>query len=439
MTKALSRYVVAERSLDEAKTIDAVSEVCGFYEGLRKAAHGMKDRKAEIEAAEFNLRAKRKLGLLMKAASEAGVLAKAGRKNRGKNTPIKPTLADAGVDKNLAKAARKLAGLSDDAFKKGIANWRREADHGEGRVATNLPEPPKEATGPSAKIRANNISLKEWEKFSADERREFLQPENFPTNAQFNEQKSGGIEWAQWSWNPVTGCRHDCPYCYARDIAKHYSDVYPHGFEPAFRPYMLNAPRNTSVPNEANDDTRFKNVFTCSMADLFGRWVPAEWINAVLSTVRENSQWNFLFLTKFPKRMSEFSIPPNAWMGTTVDLQARVANAEAAFARLNKEAGIRWLSVEPMLEPVKFNKLELFNWVVIGGASRSEKTPVFQPPLPWIIDLYTQAKNAGCAVYMKTNLLGNRVLELPFNAAIKGDPTSAPEPFHYLGKPELAA
>jgi protein gp37 len=126
-------------------------------------------------------------------------------------------------------------------------------------------------------------------------------------------------------------------------------------------------------------------------------------------------------------------------MGTTVDLQARVANAEAAFARLNKEAGIRWLSVEPMLEPVKFNKLELFNWVVIGGASRSEKTPVFQPPLPWIIDLYTQAKNAGCAVYMKTNLLGNRVLELPFNAAIKGDPTSAPEPFHYLGKPELAA
>jgi pyruvate-formate lyase-activating enzyme len=25
-----------------------------------------------------------------------------------------------------------------------------------------------------------------------------------------------------WSWNPVTGCLHDCPYCYARDIANRF-------------------------------------------------------------------------------------------------------------------------------------------------------------------------------------------------------------------------
>lgn len=28
------------------------------------------------------------------------------------------------------------------------------------------------------------------------------------------------IEWAKWTWNPVTGCKHDCRYCYARDLAK---------------------------------------------------------------------------------------------------------------------------------------------------------------------------------------------------------------------------
>src|SRR5262249_52669125 len=152
-----------------------------------------------------------------------------------------------------------------------------------------------------------------------------------------NRQEGDGIEWAQWSWNPVTGCKHDCPYCYARDFAQRYRDIYPHGFEPAFRPYLLHAPRNTKVPEQAVPDTRFKNVFTCSMAVLFGRWVHAEWIKAVFAAMRENPQWNFLCLTKFPQRMAEFEIPANAWMGTTVDLQARVANAEAAFAKLREK------------------------------------------------------------------------------------------------------
>ena len=87
------------------------------------------------------------------------------------------------------------------------------------------------------------------------------------------------------------------------------------------------------------------------MADLFGRWVPGEWIERILATVAANPQWNFLFLTKFPKRMSEFVIPPNAWMGTTVDLQARVANAEKVFEKV--KASVRWLSIEPMLEPLR--------------------------------------------------------------------------------------
>lgn len=30
------------------------------------------------------------------------------------------------------------------------------------------------------------------------------------------------IEWCDSTWNPVTGCRHGCPYCYAQRIAKRY-------------------------------------------------------------------------------------------------------------------------------------------------------------------------------------------------------------------------
>lgn len=34
------------------------------------------------------------------------------------------------------------------------------------------------------------------------------------------------IDWADSTWNPVTGCRHSCEYCYARKIAERFGGVY---------------------------------------------------------------------------------------------------------------------------------------------------------------------------------------------------------------------
>lgn len=186
------------------------------------------------------------------------------------------------------------------------------------------------------------------------------------------------------------------------------------------------------VPKEAMLDARFKNVFLGSMADVFGCWVPKEWIDAVLAECAAASVWNFLCLTKFPKRMAEFDVPENVWMGTTVDLQVRVKAAEEAFA--NARSKVRWLSCEPLLEPLRFQHLNRFNWIVIGGASRTSKTPEWRPPFIWIVDLVKQARDAGLKVYFKDNLFGNnpRILELPFDAPIASDPAEAPAVFHYL-------
>src|SRR5262249_55475389 len=155
-----------------------------------------------------------------------------------------------------------------------------------------------------------------------------------------------------------------------------------------------------------------------SMADIFGRWVPTEWIEAVLTQVRSAKDWNFLFLTKFPNRMAEFDFPKNAWVGTSVDLQVRVKAAEKAFAGVN--AKVKWLSIEPLLEPIKFERLDLFQWMVIGGASKSTKTPEWKPPSKWIYDLTKQADEAGCKYYAKSNLFGNTsregFLQLPMAA-----------------------
>ena len=293
----------------------------------------------------------------------------------------------------------------------------------------------EEARQRVARLR-KNCSLDEWKDLNEAER-EMLQAPIAGEGGTFNQQKGDSIEWAQWSWNPVTGCKHDCPYCYARDIAlgerMQQSSLYPNGWEPTFRSLSLNAPKNTKVPKDAATDTRYRNVFTCSMADLFGRWVPIEWINSVMLAVHGNPQWNFLFLTKFPQRFSEIEIPENAWMGTTVDMQARVKNAEKAFANLT--SGVRWLSVEPMIEPITLTRPDLFNWVVIGGASASKQTPAWQPPYRWVESLVRQCDEAGVPVYMKSNLgIANRVLQLPFDAPVKSDPQRAPDAFHYLAQ-----
>jgi protein gp37 len=300
---------------------------------------------------------------------------------------------------------RELLKIEDDGDRAKV--WQSVVGRGETITAIIVTE---EVERFIAQQQKNWLTASEWEATDNEERKRLLA---MSSDSQLNKQDNASIEWAQWSWNPITGCKHDCPYCYARDIAKRF---YPQGFEPSIYPCRFYAPQNTKVPQKADEDTAYRNVFTGSMADIFGRWVPEEWIRLVLQRVENNSQWNFLFLTKFPQRIHEFGqLPKNAWMGTTVDCQERVVNAEKAFAKMG--GGIKWLSVEPMLTPLKFTRLDMFDWVVIGGASRSASTPAWVPPFDWVADLHSQAREAGCAIYHKDNLGmgdGIRLKEFPW-------------------------
>ncbi len=207
------------------------------------------------------------------------------------------------------------------------------------------------------------------------------------------------VEWARWTWNPITGCLNDCDYCYARDIAARF---YDHGFAPTFHPKRLRAPFNTSYPKDAKTNIGARNVFLVSMGDMLGSWVEEDWIRKVLEVCDNARQWNFLVLTKNPKRAAQVEWPPNLWVGTTVDCQARVRAAEEAFADV--QATVKWLSCEPLRERLTFSRLDLFQWVVLGGASRSTRTPEFLPPREWVEALEAQARAAGCMVYEKPNL-----------------------------------
>ena len=305
--------------------------------------------------------------------------------------------------------------LAESGDKRGAAQLRTTLNDKSVHAAYKKAEtdghiPVAQTVKPEKQESANGTyTLVQWDAMSAEEQHTLLSSAALhKSKSKMNFQKSDNIEWAYWSWNPITGCYHGCVYCYARDIAERF---YPQKFDAAIIPNRLSIPRYQKPPAEAAQSIGYRNIFTCSMADLFGKWVPQPWIDAVLDTVRESPEWNFLFLTKFPIRLSEQTWPDNAWVGCTVDTQARVSSAERAFSKV--KAGIKWLSCEPLLEPLKFSSLEMFDWVVIGGQSRSTQAPEFQPPWEWVESLVDQARSAGCQVYFKTNLHA-RPKEYPF-------------------------
>lgn len=239
---------------------------------------------------------------------------------------------------------------------------------------------------------------------------EYPQPQGKP---KFNETRGDGISWARWSWNPVTGCLHGCDYCYARELATsdRYKGSYPVGFTPLYHHERLDAPANTTLPEKHRDDPSWRRVFVCSMADLYGRWVPDEWIDAVHQSMVSNPEWEYLMLTKFPQRYVGLDMPPGAWLGTSVDEQKRVRIAEKAFRELDG-VKVKWLSLEPLTEPLEFTDLSMFDWVVIGAQTETRQpekglVPAVQPDWRWVLDITQQARESGCKVHWKPNLRSN--------------------------------
>lgn len=258
------------------------------------------------------------------------------------------------------------------------------------------------------------------------------------------------IDWCDASWNPVTGCLHGCEYCYARRIARRFGNhmsefrelengmdeqmefhvldkpfefrragwingvyvdlgtngkscPYPFDFEPTFHRYRLDIPKRWTRP---------RNIFVCSMADLFGEWVPDEWIKAVLDACREAPQHRYLFLTKNPTRYDELEDKDiitgkdqNFWLGSTVTVETRDL--------LHYNFGLHtFKSCEPMLAPwppagppnEKYRGAWP-EWVIFGAETGNRKGKVV-PEKEWVDNAVKMCRNIGAKVFMKESLRG---------------------------------
>lgn len=203
------------------------------------------------------------------------------------------------------------------------------------------------------------------------------------------------IEWCDYTWNPVTGCEHGCPYCYARKIAERFrgSKAWPNGFDPTIHNERSADPLKMKKP---------QTIFVCSMADLFGNWVPDKWIDYVMESCKVAPWHTYIFLTKNPARylrLPASHFKGNKWFGTTITTQNdyhKIMTIRSLPGWINT-----FISFEPLLGPID-TELETVSQVIIGA----QTNPFKEPYHFWISEIIDTADKSGVKVFCKDSLAG---------------------------------
>ena len=251
---------------------------------------------------------------------------------------------------------------------------------------------------------------------------------------------STGIEWTDEVWNPVTGCTpvsEGCEHCYAKRMAKRLAGRYGYPkddpFAVTFHPDRLNQPLRWTKP---------RRVFPCSMGDLFHRDVSLGRLGMVFDVMMHCSQHTFLLLTKRPEiarqRMKILRLPlmENVWLGVSVENQARADERIPILLDIPvPHAGVRFVSVEPMLGPVdlveylpKHEQVAVqksewglrrseyilrkrrAQWVICGCESGPGRR---ETKVEWIRDLRDQCEAYQVPFFLKQREIDGKVVHMP--------------------------
>jgi protein gp37 len=238
-------------------------------------------------------------------------------------------------------------------------------------------------------------------------------------NKQKKSNGSRGIEWTDYTWNPVGGCQHACRWqmpdgtiaqCYAETVAERVAqNAYPHGFEHHYwNPKLLDKPLKLKTP---------ARIFMDSMSDLMGHWVPKEEIEEVLEICRQAHWHHFQLLTKNAPRLLEFKsqIPDNVWIGVSAP-PSFMFGKPLSFAQQKRmvtrqldvlhemTVPVKWMSIEPLsFDIAPLLEKSGLQWAVIGAASNGQKT--YQPAPEWVINLLRVLDEQHTRIFFKGNLV----------------------------------
>ncbi|GAB3936272.1 DUF5131 family protein [Kribbella albertanoniae] len=214
------------------------------------------------------------------------------------------------------------------------------------------------------------------------------------------------IEWTEATWNPSTGCDRisaGCDNCYALSLAKrlkamgsakYQTDGDPRtsgpGFGLAVHPDSLDVPRRWRQP---------RIVFVNSMSDLFHAKVPLSFVQQVVQTMRDTPQHTYQLLTKRARRLrllsSRIEWPENVWVGTSVESADELHRIDDLKM---VQAGVRFLSLEPLLGPLPELDLSGIGWVIVGGESGPNARPI---DAGWVREIRDQSIAQGVPFFFK--------------------------------------
>jgi len=209
------------------------------------------------------------------------------------------------------------------------------------------------------------------------------------------------IEWTDATWNPVTGCTKisaGCDHCYAERFSERFRGTEEHpfqmGFDLTLRPDRVGQPLRWRAP---------RMIFVNSMSDLFHKEIPHEFIGQIFDTM-ERAHWHtFQILTKRSSLMRRFLKdrygrnlgPKHMWFGVSVEdgtKKSRIRHLQET------PAGVRFLSIEPLIGPVGNLDLVGIHWVIVGG----ESGPAARPMDPgWVREVRDQCVDAGVPFFFK--------------------------------------
>lgn len=190
-----------------------------------------------------------------------------------------------------------------------------------------------------------------------------------------------------------------CKNCYAATLAGRWHGIRWGKGQPRKRTSETEWQKPVNWNREAEEAGKGNpRVFCASMGDIFDREVEPAWRDDVFGLIGRTPKLYWLLLTKRPKEAVKYAKqivwPANAWIGTSVENQAAAGRAEVI-----KEipAPVRFLSVEPMLEPVKLN-LTGIDWVIVGGESGPNYRSMAKA---WVLDVQKQCQEAKVAFFFK--------------------------------------
>jgi len=188
------------------------------------------------------------------------------------------------------------------------------------------------------------------------------------------------IDYAEYTWNPVWGCRNGCEYCYARRTAERFGQSFePHWKEENFQRSM---PRKPSI------------IFVNSMSDIC--WWEEEWVNKVLSRIANHPEHIFLLLTKLPTVYSSrwwTDLPENGWRGFTATTDEEAISRQTYMYGFDRV----WCSAEPLLGPIESLDPGLVKWLVVGAMTGTGAKPVW-----W--DWFNTTMKAEMPTFVKNNI-----------------------------------